>query len=57
MLDAAGYGDSIEFESISVVRGLEYYTGPCSRLSCSSPIKDERGQPIRLGSVGERRAL
>ena len=35
---------------LSVVRGLEYYTGPCSRPSFA-PIKDDNGQPIRLGSV------
>ncbi len=35
----------------SVVRGLEYYTGPVFEAELTAPIKDERGQPIRLGSV------
>ena len=42
--------DRIEFDP-SVVRGLEYYTGPVFEAELTSPIKDERGQPIRLGSV------
>jgi histidyl-tRNA synthetase len=33
------------------VRGLEYYTGPVFEAELLSPITDERGQPIRLGSV------
>ena len=35
----------------TVVRGLEYYTGPVFEAELTAPIKDERGQPIRLGSV------
>ena len=35
----------------SVVRGLEYYTGPVFEAELLAPIKDERGQPVRLGSV------
>ncbi len=48
--DAAGYADRVRFDP-SVVRGLEYYTGPVFEAELLSPIKDERGQPIRLGSV------
>ncbi len=33
------------------MRGLEYYTGPVFEADLTAPIKDERGQPIRLGSV------
>ena len=33
------------------MRGLEYYTGPVFEAELLSPMKDERGQPIRLGSV------
>jgi len=51
LLAAADYGvDRIIFDS-SVVRGLEYYTGPVFEAELLAPIKDERGQPIRLGSV------
>src|SRR5581483_2896440 len=50
-LSAAGFGgDRIRFDP-SVVRGLEYYTGPVFEAELLAPIKDERGQPIRLGSV------
>jgi histidyl-tRNA synthetase len=35
----------------SVVRGLEYYTGPVFEAELFAPIKDEKGQTIRLGSV------
>jgi histidyl-tRNA synthetase len=34
-----------------VVRGLEYYTGPVFEAELLAPIKDDKGQPIRLGSV------
>ena len=30
---------------------MEYYTGPVFEAELTAPIKDERGQPIRLGSV------
>ncbi len=50
-LSAAGFGrDRIRFDP-SVVRGLEYYTGPVFEAELLAPITDERGQPIRLGSV------
>jgi histidyl-tRNA synthetase len=48
---AAGYDDSRIIIDPSVVRGLDYYTGPVFEAELTSPIKDERGQPIRLGSV------
>jgi histidyl-tRNA synthetase len=47
---AAGYADRI-MPDYSVVRGLEYYTGPVFEAELLAPIKDDRGQPIRLGSV------
>jgi histidyl-tRNA synthetase len=33
------------------VRGLEYYTGPVFEAELAAPITDDKGQPIRLGSV------
>ena len=48
---AAGYGEKQIVIDSSVVRGLEYYTGPVFEAELTSPIKDERGQPIRLGAV------
>ena len=50
MLRAAGYEDRIRIDP-SVVRGLEYYTGPVFEAELTTPIKDERGQSIRSGSV------
>jgi histidyl-tRNA synthetase len=48
----AGYGPGrIMFES-SVVRGLEYYTGPVFEVDLTFETKDEQGRPIRFGSVG-----
>ena len=48
---SAGYDlDRIRLDP-SVVRGLEYYTGPVFEAELTAPIKDERGQSIRLGSV------
>src|SRR5262245_61472430 len=49
---AAGYGSGrIMFDS-SVVRGLEYYTGPVYEVELTFPIQGEDGKPIRFGSVG-----
>jgi histidyl-tRNA synthetase len=48
---AAGFGaDRIRIDP-SVVRGLEYYTGPVFEAELTAPITDDRGQSIRLGSV------
>jgi histidyl-tRNA synthetase len=48
----AGYGpDRIMFDS-SVVRGLEYYTGPVFEADLTFETPGEDGKPIRFGSVG-----
>ncbi|MEX2167662.1 MAG: histidine--tRNA ligase [Methyloceanibacter sp.] len=49
-IDEAGYTDRIRIDT-SVVRGLEYYTGPVFEAELLAPIKDDKDQPIRLGSV------
>ncbi len=36
----------------SVVRGLEYYTGPVYEIELLLETKDEKGRPVRFGSVG-----
>ena len=36
----------------SVVRGLEYYTGPVYEVELTFEIKDDKGRPVRFGSVG-----
>jgi histidyl-tRNA synthetase len=36
----------------SVVRGLEYYTGPVFEADLTFATKDDQGRPMRFGSVG-----
>ena len=49
---AAGYGiDRIRIDP-SVVRGLEYYTGPVYEVELLLETKDDKGRPVRFGSVG-----
>jgi len=51
LFDAAGYGEGrIDF-SPTVVRGLEYYTGPVYEAELTFEVKDEKGNPVRFGSV------
>lgn len=48
----SGYGeDRIKIDS-SVIRGLEYYTGPVYEVELTLETKDEKGRPVRFGSVG-----
>jgi histidyl-tRNA synthetase len=51
LVSDAGYNDGRIRVDTSVVRGLEYYTGPVFEAELTVPITDDRGQPIRLGSV------
>jgi len=37
---------------VSVVRGLEYYTGAVFEAELHLQVKDENGNPVRFGSVG-----
>jgi histidyl-tRNA synthetase len=48
----SGYGyDRVRIDP-SVVRGLEYYTGPVYEVELLLDTKDEKGRPVRFGSVG-----
>ena len=52
LVAAAGYDASrIAFDP-SVVRGLEYYTGPVYEVELLLEVNDEKGRPVRFGSVG-----
>jgi histidyl-tRNA synthetase len=52
LVTASGYGaDRIKVDP-SVVRGLEYYTGPVYEVELLLETKDEKGRPVRFGSVG-----
>jgi histidyl-tRNA synthetase len=48
---AAGYSDRIRIDP-SVVRGLEYYTGPVFEADLTFEVQGEDGKPVRFGSVG-----
>jgi histidyl-tRNA synthetase len=48
----AGYDESRILIDPSVVRGLEYYTGPVYEVELTFQTKDESGRPVRFGSVG-----
>jgi histidyl-tRNA synthetase len=48
---AAGYGEDRIRIDPSVVRGLEYYTGPVYEVELTFPVTDEAGQTVRFGSV------
>ena len=49
---SSGYGDDRIKIDPSVVRGLEYYTGAVSEVELLLETKDEKGRPVRFGSVG-----
>ncbi|MEH2515127.1 histidyl-tRNA synthetase [Bradyrhizobium sp. AZCC 1610] len=52
LVTASGYGaDQIVIDP-SVVRGLEYYTGPVYEVELTLETKDEKGRPVRFGSIG-----
>ena len=51
LVRASGYSSDRIRLDFSVVRGLEYYTGPVFEAELTAPIKDTRGQLVRLGSV------
>jgi histidyl-tRNA synthetase len=52
LVKACGYGsDQIAIEP-SVVRGLEYYTGPVFEVELTFAIVSQDGRAVRFGSVG-----
>ncbi|RWD69203.1 histidine--tRNA ligase [Mesorhizobium sp.] len=52
LVRAAGYeADRIQID-FSVVRGLEYYTGPVFEAELLAEIPNDEGQIVRFGSVG-----
>src|SRR5262249_6963281 len=52
LVHEADYGDGRIKIDPSVVRGLEYYTGPVYEVELLLDTKDEHGKPTRFGSVG-----
>lgn len=52
ILTATGFGpDRVSFDT-SIVRGLGYYTGPVFEAELLADIKDRKGRPVRIGSIG-----
>ncbi|WP_076866156.1 histidine--tRNA ligase [Bradyrhizobium mercantei] len=51
LVEAAGYSDRVRLDP-SVVRGLEYYTGPVYEIELTFQTSGEPGEPSRFGSVG-----
>jgi histidyl-tRNA synthetase len=52
LVSAAGYDETRIRIDPSVVRGLEYYTGPVYEAELTFELQDEKGRPVRFGSVG-----
>ena len=51
LVATSGYDDRVRIDP-SVVRGLEYYTGPVYEVELTLETRDEKGRPVRFGSVG-----
>jgi histidyl-tRNA synthetase len=52
LVEAGGYGTRRIRVDTSVVRGLEYYTGPVYEVELTFETKGDDGRPLRFGSVG-----
>jgi histidyl-tRNA synthetase len=52
IVKAAGYGSRRILIDPSVVRGLEYYTGPVFEADLTFEVPGDGGKPVRFGSVG-----
>jgi len=50
-LTACGYGDRVKLDP-SVIRGLDYYTGPVFEAALTFDVENEKGQVVQFGSVG-----
>jgi histidyl-tRNA synthetase len=52
LVESSGYAEDRIETNFSVIRGLEYYTGPVYEVELTLETKDEKGRPVRFGSVG-----
>jgi histidyl-tRNA synthetase len=52
LVAAAGCGEDQVALDPSVVRGLEYYTGPVFEADLTVTVQGDDGRPVRFGSVG-----
>jgi histidyl-tRNA synthetase len=51
ILSANGYGDDRVRVDTSIIRGLDYYTGPVFEAQLTFPVKNEDGEEVVFGSV------
>ncbi len=52
LLSSAGFGcDQVKFDP-TIVRGLDYYTGPVMEAELTFETKNEKGEMVRFGSLG-----
>ena len=52
ILSSVGFGpDRVSYDT-SIVRGLGYYTGPVFEAELLADIRDRKGRPVRIGSIG-----
>ena len=52
ILTSTGFNnDRVRFDT-SIVRGLGYYTGPVFEAELLADIRDKKGRPVRIGSIG-----
>lgn len=52
ILTAVGIDNDRAAFDTSIVRGLGYYTGPVFEVELLTDIKDRKGRPVRIGSIG-----
>ncbi len=52
ILEAVGCSPERAAFDTSIVRGLGYYTGPVFEVELLADIKDRKGRPVRIGSIG-----
>ena len=52
ILNSVGFGNDRVAYDTSIVRGLGYYTGPVFEAELLTDIRDRKGRPVRIGSVG-----
>ena len=50
-LSALGLDEARAKIDLSVIRGLEYYTGPVFEAELTFDVRDAKGRPVRIGSV------
>jgi len=52
ILSSVGIGSDRAAFDTSIVRGLGYYTGPVFEVELLTDIKDRKGRPVQIGSIG-----